>query len=245
MVFVTHPQRMMQDTTWFDRFGTVVSTFDEIVPLHFTHWSWCVKRVLYADQRDMDFSILPYDHLDEVLSVNRDIIAKGCQVLYDACGDLLERKIGALLESAPPQTAALPSEAELRQVIGELLYHIIWAFKKIKRGELWVAANCINTHMKNLLLRLIEAHTLLIRQAPDVLQYSGRFLEQRADPAILADLQYCFTHYDRADAIAALGHLFEITKTLSEAICEKTGYPFDAAQFESIQKMFQEMQSTP
>ena len=66
MVFSGHPQMWMAENTWFGCFGDVVTFFDEIVPLHFTNWSWCVKRVLYSDLRDVDFSILPFDHLDEV-----------------------------------------------------------------------------------------------------------------------------------------------------------------------------------
>lgn len=178
-----------------------------------------------------------------MLAVNQDIISKGYQVLYDPCGDLLESKIQALIQPGALAAPQPPTEAELRLVVSELLYHIIWAFKKIKRNELWVAVNCINTHMKGLLLRLIETHNLVVRGSPDVLQYNGRFLEQRTDPEILAKLAFCFTRYDRADAIAALGHLFDITDTLSRAICEKTGCPFHAAEFQGIKRMYEEMKA--
>ena len=243
MVFAGDPQRLMQDNTWFERFGEVACFFDEIVPLHFNNWRWCVKRVLYADHRDVDFSILPYDHLADVLSDNQEILSRGCQVLYDATPGCLDRQIRALLQSLETQTAHPLTEQELRQVVNELLFHVIWAFKKIKRSELWVAVNCINSHMKNLLLQLIEAHNISIRQQPGVLMYNGRFLEQRAGPEILAQLSACFTKYDPADAVATLERLFEITYTLSKAICEKNGCPFDAAQFERVHKIYSAMKA--
>jgi aminoglycoside 6-adenylyltransferase len=244
MLFVDDQQAMMQDDTWTERFGQVICQFDEIVPLHFTNWKWCVKRPLYADLRDVDFSVLPYDRLDEVLAVNRDIIARGYRVIYDSRADLLESKIRALLQAAEPEGFQVLTEREFQLVVSELLYHVVWAFKKIKRGELWVAANCINSHMKNLLFRLIEAHNVTVRQQPDILQYYGRFLEQRTDPQVLAMLERCFTHYDRADAVAALGHLHEITHLLARAICEKTGYAFDAAQFDRIKAVYDEMRTS-
>lgn len=243
MVFVSDPQAVMEDESWFRRFGDVVCHFNEVVPLNFTNWSWRVKRILYTDQRDIDFSILPNDNLDEVLEVNKDILSKGWRVLYDPCGDLLENKLRALLLDGYTQTAFIPSETDLRMAVSELLYHVIWAFKKIKRGELWIATGCINTHMRGLLLQLIEAHNRFVGQQTDFLQYSGRFLEQRTDPRTLAQLEGCFTPYDRASAVAALGHYLDLTRFLWHAICEKNAWPFDPAPFDGIKTIYDQMKA--
>lgn len=238
MIFAADPQAWMADNTWFARFGQPVCYFDEIVPLRFDGWQWCVKRVLYAGGSDVDFSILPYARMDAVLRANREIIAKGWRVIYEAAPGELEGKIAALLQESPPEPAAPASAQELEGVTGELLYHVIWAYKKIRRGELWVAASCINCHMKNLLLRLVEAHNQSTGRQPDPLQYGGRFLERRAAPEVLARLEGCLTRYDASSAVTALECIFALTRDLDREICEIEGAPFDAARYEGVAEMF-------
>jgi hypothetical protein len=38
--------------------------------------TWIAKRVLFADNRTADFSILPYDRVDDVLQLNAEIHAR-------------------------------------------------------------------------------------------------------------------------------------------------------------------------
>jgi aminoglycoside 6-adenylyltransferase len=241
MVLTGHPQLWMADNAWFDRFGDVVTFFDEMVHLHFTNWNWCVKRVLYSDFRDIDFSILPYDHLDEVLSVNEDILSKGYQVIYDSAPGLLESKIRALLERRKPAGAHLPAREEVDAVVRDLLFHVIWAMKKIKRGELWVATGCINSYMRGLLLQLVDAHNAAANRQPDILQYNGRFLDQRSDPEVLAGLARCFTRYDADEAVEALQHVIDFTAMVVKSIYAQSGEPYDMRRFEEIQKMVDAM----
>jgi aminoglycoside 6-adenylyltransferase len=243
MVLTGHPQAWMADNTWFDRFGSVVTFFDEIVPLHFTNWNWCVKRVLYSDFRDIDFSILPYEHLDEVLSVNGDILSKGYQVIYDAASSLLETKIRALLDRRKPEEPHLPTCEAVDAVVRDLLFHVIWAFKKIKRGELWTATGCINSYMRGLLLQLVEAHNAAASRQPDILQYNGRFLDQRADPQILAALRRCSTRYDAAEAVETLQHVIDFTVIVEKSIYAQLGCEYDQRRAEKIQKMYNVMKT--
>jgi aminoglycoside 6-adenylyltransferase len=243
MVLVDDPQAWLDENTWLDRFGEVVCFFEEIVPLHFTSWRWCVKRVLYRDQRDVDFSLLPYLHLDEVLRVNQDILAKGYRVLYDANRPALEAKVCAVLEPLPQAALPRPTRQELQAIVNDLLYHVIWAMKKIKRHELWVATGCINCYMRGLLLRLIEMHNAVSQQAADPLNYSGRYLEQRTAPQVLALLEQAFTRYDPAQAVQTLQHLLDLTGTLAQAICQQQPFAFDGTQFSWIQAMFDELKA--
>ena len=243
MVLADDPLALVAANGWVERFGRVVCSFEEIVPLHFTDWQWRVKRVLYADERDVDFSILPYHRLEEVLRVNQEILARGFQVLFERSPGALESQIGALLKKQDAPAPHAPGAEEMRAVVSEILYHVIWALKKIRRGELWVAVRCINTHMSGLLLRLIEAHNSATGQPPDSLLYGGRFLEQRTDAAVLARLAGCFARYDAADAQTCLQNQFDLTETLWKTICDRTGAPFEAAAFERIQAVFDRMKA--
>ena len=211
--------------------------------LHFASWNWCVKRALFDDHRAVDFSILPYDKLDEVLSVNKGIMSKGYRVLHDSNPDLLDSKIRAVIETIEEAAPRIPAEKELCNDINNLLFHIIWTFKKIKKGELWAAVRCINTYIRDLLLRLIESYNASVTKRSSVVMYNGRFLEDRTDGEILGQLKHCFAKYDEQDAIDTLGHLVDVTWFVSKRLFETLGYQLDTEQFEAIKRMYAEMQA--
>jgi aminoglycoside 6-adenylyltransferase len=243
MVLANDPYLLLDEATWMDRFGTPVCVFVEVDELPFATWDWCVKRALYDDHRAVDFSILPYDKLDEVLSVNRGIMSKGYRVLYDSVPGLLGSKIRAVIEAIEETAPGIPAEKELCNDVNNLLFHVIWAFKKIRKGELWVAVRCINTYIRDLLLQLIECHNASVTKKSSVVMYSGRFLEDRTDGEILGLLKHCFAKYDEQDAIDTLGHLIDVTWFVSKRLFEALGYQLNAEQFEAIRKMHADMKA--
>lgn len=243
MVLADDPYLLLDEATWMDRFGAPVCVFVEVTELHFASWNWCVKRALYDDHRAVDFSILPYDKLDEVLSVNKGIMSKGYRVLYDSDTDLLESKIRAVVETIEEAAPEIPTEKELCNDVNNLLFHIIWTYKKIKKGELWAAVRCINTYIRDLLLRLIEFYNASVTKRSSVVMYDGRFLEDRTDGEILGKLEHCFAKYDEQDAIETLSHLVDVTHFISKRLFEALGYQLNADQFETIKKMCVEMQA--
>jgi aminoglycoside 6-adenylyltransferase len=243
MVMANDPYLLLDEATWMDRFGTPVCVFVEVNELPFATWDWCVKRALFDDRRAVDFNILPYDKLDEVLSINRGIMAKGYRVLYDSNPDLLDSKIRAVIEEIEEAVPQIPTEKELSNDVSNLLFHVIWAFKKIKKGELWVAVRCINTYIRDLLLRLIEFYNASVTIKSSVVMYNGRFLEDRTDGEILGQLRHCFAKYDEQDAFDTLGHLVDVTFFVSKRLFEALGYHLDADQFEAIDKMYADMKA--
>ena len=207
-----------------------------------------MKRVLYDDGRDVDLSILPYGRLGEVLSVNKSIMSEGYRVIYDSHASLLDAEIRALIDTVDREEPAKPTEIQFRNDVNDLLFHIVWSLKKIKRGELWVAVTCINDHIRASLLRLVELHNTTTIQTPDTLQapnapiYDGRFLEERTDSEIRAQLRHCFAKYDAVDAMNTLSHLIDTTDSISEAIAEENGYePVDGRQSEMRPKLYREI----
>lgn len=241
MLLANDPHPLLTDAAWLDTFGNVVCFFNEVTVLPWLTWNWCVTRALYDDNRAIDFSILPADHLDEVLSVNKEIMSKGYRVIYDANAGRLDTKICTLLETVQKEKLVMPTEEELRNIIREILFHVIWSFKKIKQKELWVAVNCINGRIQNLLLRLIEAHNISITQRSTVVMHEGRFLEQRADRELIEKLKNCFTQYDEIDAAETLEHIIDFTSSISEAIGEKNGYTLDPKSFNMVKKLYRGM----
>jgi aminoglycoside 6-adenylyltransferase len=243
MVLVNDVQILLDENDWLDRFGRVICAFNYVTPLHFVDWDWSFKRALFDDNRDVDFSILPHARLGEVLSVNKDIMSQGYAVIYDSNADLLEAQVRALVGTIEGEEFKLPSEQELSNDVRDLLYHVIWAFKKIKRHELWVAVSTINGHIKDLLLRLVEIYNVSVSHKTAFITYDGRFLENRTEGEMLDKLGHCLSRYDKVDAITALDHVIDTAYCVSKAIFDANGYELDASLFEAIKKLYAEMRS--
>jgi hypothetical protein len=235
------PNVFMQSDTWLKDIGEVVCVIDEETPLDWVNLTWRVRRVLFADHRAVDFSILPFNRVDDVLSMNAEIHAHGYEVIYDAQKQILSEKIEETLANVKEDTPKIPTEAELQQTINQLLFQLIFTGKKIKRNELWVAVSTINQQVNHLLLQLIEFHTATVVKTSQGIRYDGRFLEQRISPAMLEKLPECFAKYDEFDAIQTIDRLLKITSFLAKEICEKQNYSFNADQIGKAQKLFDDM----
>lgn len=238
LVLADEPRTLLDDAGWIEQFGAPACTFAEFVPVEFTGWQWFVRRVLYSDLREVDFSLLPHGLLAQVLAANRALLAKGWRIAYDDSGQLDEQVRAALAAGSTEAPPAPPTPEQLQAVVSELLYHVIWAQKKLRRGELWAATGCINGHMRGLLLWLLEAHTALLAGQPDRMGYNGRFIDRRMTPEARALLAGAFTRYDAGEAQAALGQLFTITHRLAGELCAQAGWPLDEAQFERVKELF-------
>jgi aminoglycoside 6-adenylyltransferase len=245
MVLANDPQVLLNENSWLDQWGTPVCVFIYEIVLPFVKWNWLVKRVLFDDNRDVDFSILPYDQLDDVLAINKDIISKGYQVIYDSKKHFVDQKIQILINNTKFKEIPMPSQTELCNDINDILFHIIWIIKKIKRKELFVAVTTINSHINELLLKLIETLNQSVTSKSNSVTYEGRFLEERTDKEIMNQLKHCFSKYDETDAVNTLNWIFDFTYSISKQIFTENGYDLNALQFDSKRKIFTEMTASP
>ena len=235
------PNVFMQSDEWLNILGEAVCVIHEETQLEWVNLTWAVKRVLFTDNRAVDFSVLPADRVDDVLTMNAEIHAYGYEIIYDAHHNLLTNKIAATVAGIKEDLPKVPTEAELQALINQLLFQLIFAGKKIKRHELWVAVSTINQPVSNLLLQLFEFHTATVVKEFQGIRYDGRFLEQRISPTIRDNLPLCFSQYDILDAIQTIEHLLNIAHRLSKEICEAQNYSFNADQFGKVQKLFDDM----
>jgi aminoglycoside 6-adenylyltransferase len=241
MLLANDPQALLSKNHWLEQFGNPVCAFNYVTVLNFVEWNWVVKRVLFDDNRDVDFSILPFDQLDSVLSVNKEIISKGYHVIHDSDENLVDHKIQTLIKNMKEKVIPFPTQTELCNDIDDILFHIIWVYKKIKRKELWVAVSTINNHIRDLLLKMIEIHNQSVTKRSSSVMYDGRFLEGRTDREIIEKLRHCFSKYDENDAVNTLSHIFDFVYSMSKQIFTENGYDFSVLQFDSILKIFTEM----
>jgi predicted nucleotidyltransferase len=243
LLLVNNTSVLKNQKNWLDQFGQIVCNSIENVNIQFLKLAWHVDRVLYSDNKIIDFSILPNNRIDDVLLINKDIHSKGYKVIYDTNATILDSKIKETLIDAVYSVNIKISEIKLNTLVNDLIFHINLAYKKIKRNELWVAVAIINSKMNEMLLQLIEYHTVSVTKKTSILSYEGRFLENRTDSIILKKLQNCFTKYDKTDAIDTLGCLLGMVSFIVNDICEVNSSPVKQNQFLIARKLFEEMKA--
>ena len=241
LVFADAPSRLIESDDWLCAFGRPVCITREKIPLDSMSAVWYVTRPLYDDFRALDISIVASGRMEEFLTVNAELHSHGYEVLYDRDRPALERKILESIRAAASPGLPEVKEADFRYLVSDLLYHVIWAFKKIKRGELWTAVSCVNCYMKGNLLQLIEMHNAAGARRATELMFDGRLLESRIDPRVRDTLRACFARYDEADAADALGGLMDAIELIARDISASTGFGLDEGMFEDIRAMYGKM----
>ena len=181
------------------------------------------RRCIYDEDRDVDMLVFPPALFETAVreGVAGWVMNRGYDVMYDSMGftKLLEEYI------KPGKTDPQIDEEEFLNVTNNFYFHNIWAYKKLKRGELWSSKTCVDSYLKDHLLRMIELYRY--KTAGVDVWHSGRFFEKWAGEEILSDLKTCFAHYEKEDVLRALVstcRLFEkVTRGFSDA--EGFSYP--------------------
>lgn len=102
--------------------------------------------------------------------------------------------------------------------------HAVWAAKKAKRGELWIAKSSCDGYLKNLILRLIEWHAKSKSDCDT--WHKGRFLERWAEPEVLQELPSTFAGYTLADVQRALLANLLFYERFGREVAHVLGYRF-------------------
>ena len=182
------------------------------------------RRCIYDEDKDVDMLVFTPEQFEAAVKegVAQWVMNRGYAVLYDSMvfTSLLEKHI-TLSVTAPSMT-----EDEFMNMINDFYFHNIWAYKKLKRGEIWSAKISVDSYLKNYLLRMIELYCSKV-SGVDV-WHDGRFLDRWADNEILSDLQKCFAHYDKDDIKRALIRTHELFARITRELAEAEGYEYPA-----------------
>lgn len=180
------------------------------------------RRVLYKNALDVDMIVFTPEQLTTAAreGVAGWVCNRGYIVLYDTMGisDLLNEHV-----SHEVRYNEL-SEDEYKNLVNDFCFHVVWASKKILRGELWTAKMCIDAYLKNHLLKMLEMYT--VNKYESDVWHDGRFLDRWADELIKISLPKCFAHYDRGDMIAALAETKALFALTAKAVAEIKGYAY-------------------
>ena len=124
-------------------------------------------------------------------------------------------------------------EKEFQQSVNDFLYHLVWAARKLRRGELWVATLSCDWWLKRLLLQMIEWYMHAKRGGEYDTWHEGRFVENWADESIVNNLHSTFAHYDYSDVKSVLFSTTDLYTQLARGLAESLGfqYPVQSEQF--------------
>lgn len=184
------------------------------------------RRILYDGSLDVDLILLTPEQMEQAVNsgVAAEVLGRGYTVLYDAI------KIGDRLKHihAPAPRRGM-TEQEFLNTVNDFWFHTVWSAKKILRGELWTAKMCIDAYMKNLLLKMLEESEA---DTKDV-WHNGRFLEKWAGDDVVAALDGCFAHYDRADMVLSLTNTARLFGRMARRAAQIRGfsYPDEAEKY--------------
>lgn len=208
---VDDPASYLEDAGWVDELGRVLLTFVEQTELGGVY----ERRVLLEAGVDLDLVLIPAAAADVLPTEAPGVLRRGYLVLHDELG-LSERLATAAREATPDPP---PGEAELEQVCADLWYHGLWTAKKLARGELWTALECLDAHMRPRLLILLRWRAA---EAGRPVWHGARFVEQWAtEPSEV--LAATFATYDPEAAGRALWSLLDLTCRLEQELRQRLG----------------------
>lgn len=218
MVVTAVPARWLSEDVP-QTFGPISMAFSEPTFAGGKEW-----RLLYGADSDLDLMVFSPEQFAEALKTGfaGDMLRRGYRVLYDACG------LTKAIEQAAGETARQPemTENEFLRLTNDFYFHIIWAAKKLLRGELWSAAMNVNGYQKKNLLRMIETYTRLTKGCDT--WHDGRFLDRWADDSIRTALQGCFARYDAGDIAAAIRATHALFARLVRSVAETQQFQYPA-----------------
>ena len=221
ILIVDDPEPYAVDAGWVGEFGTPALTFLEPLPAMGEQRE---RRVLYETGEDVDFPLIPLSALDRLESSDNatKLLQRGYRILADEIG--LETRLRRIAGSASADEP--PGQAGLTELASDFWYHALWTAKKLRRGEVFTAIECLDGYMKARLVTLLEWHARAVDPSVDT-WHAGRFLERWADPGALAALERAYAHYDLRDVARALWETIDLFQGLEEETARRLGFAIE------------------
>ena len=226
VMFANEPSVLLDDPGWLENMGDVSITFREPTAVGI----WEERRALFADGCDVDFSILPAEVLeplramrpgDPIYEEAGSVIARGYRVVLDKEGGLaeaLERAASAGMP-APPS----PTQETFDQHFADFWYHCPWAARKLARGELIVAHQTLDGHLRGLLIQFIHWAVDRIGKT----WHGSRFFNEWAPSQAREMLPQTWARHEAGDIRRALEVAMDLASALQKEIARDYGFTLD------------------
>ncbi len=215
-LFVDDPAPYLEDAAWLDAFGTPLLTFIASTAVGDS----LERRVLFDDGLEADFALFP---VSAVGGLHADLgadetLRRGYRVLVDRVG------LGPILQQSSP-TAQAADVPALTQLASDVWYHAVWAAKKLRRGEVWVARSCVDCYLHARLVELVAIHARAVDPTVDT-WHAGRFLE-RWTPEHVLDALWQSLSRDRHDVAGAIRRCVDLFDQLADETAARLGSTID------------------
>ncbi len=216
VLVVDDPRPYLAEAEWVWAFGEPVLTFVERMAIR----DGFERRVLYEDGQDLDVAVLAAAGIEGWLGdpEGARVLARGFRLLHDTLG--LGERLAAAAAKPPP--TRVPVQADLDELSADVWYHALWAAKKLRRGELWTAKECVDGYLKARLLTLLGWHARAGDPGRDT-WHGGRFVERWADQRWQRVLRQAFAAYEPEDVARALWTTVNLWSQVERETAERLG----------------------
>lgn len=219
--FVDDPHRYLGDGDWLQAFGEPLLSFIEETPVG----SLAERRVLFRSGLEVDFVVAPAAAAHGVPSDAGAVFARGFEVLHDD-------GIGLV----PPPGAALqpahPTQAQLDELSNEFWYHLLWAAKKLRRGEVLLAKQACDGRLTAQIVELARW-----RAYGSDTWHGLRFFERWAGDDVVEALRDTFAAYDLQDVARALHAKGELFARLEDEVAARFGLELEVDRSEIFRRL--------
>jgi aminoglycoside 6-adenylyltransferase len=217
------PTPLLEDDSWIHAIAPVwVVLYLENDPGNFEQ-----RLVFFVGGRKVDFTVADQTRLDAMRENGHldSLYERGYRVLLDKDG----LAAGLPVSTGRSPSRPLPTEAEFTATVAEFWFEAAHMPTYLTREDLWVV-KLRDGAMKEMLLRLLEWHTLYT-QGPDTdVWHIGTKMKRWVDPGIWIELQDVFGHFDTTDSVRALTATMRLFKRLTHDVAVYAGFTVPEAE---------------
>jgi aminoglycoside 6-adenylyltransferase len=221
LLVVEDPGPWHQDLGWIDAIGPTWARFVHPSPIP----DIAVHQALFAGGYDADLVVVDAATLEGVVAIPEAasaVFGHGVRVVFDRTGVLAPL---AAIPGAPDVT--LPSAEAFADLVGQVRYQLVWAAKRVRRGELWRVVDDVDGYLARRLLTLVEWAAVGEGRAgvfPD-----GRRFERWATTSEVDAVGVTRTTYDAADAARAILELQRVSEWAAARVATAYGFELEPA----------------
>ena len=216
MLFVSDIDFFINSDEWISSLGKYYISFVEK-----TVSGGMERRVIFENAMDADFIFLQADDFSRINELS-EIVSRSYKMLLDK--DNFTDIISHVAQS--DKSFSIPSESEIQNLISEFFFHVIWASKKVMRGEIWAAITCVDGYMKKLLLKMIEYHSHALHGTDYDTWHNGKFIERWAEPWVVKEFQNIYARFSDKDIMKALLNTMNLFQKIAIETMDKCDYEF-------------------
>lgn len=115
-----------------------------------------------------------------------------------------------------------PDDDALRELSSDFWATTLWAARRLRKGDVFVAVDAVNGAMKRSVVTLLGWHAKAVDPEAAVLE-DGRQVERWADAGALSALELAYAHYELRDAARALWETIDLFQGLEEETARRLG----------------------